>query len=140
MAACLARSEQMSLGSNPVSIVIIDDNPRSLEYLSTALAKDGVEILTASNAKEGLDLVYAHRPQIVLSDVVMPGMSGLDVLEYTKKFDPATAVVLMSACNQSDVTEAMQKGAAEYLNKPIPLSLLRECIARLIRPILPPCC
>jgi|SRR5579859_4121577 len=123
----------MSLGSNPVSIVIIDDNPRSLEYLSTALAKDGVEILTASNAKEGLDLVYTHRPQIVLSDVVMPGMSGLDVLEYTKKFDPATAVVLMSACNQSDVTEAMQKGAAEYLNKPIPLALLRGCIGRLIR-------
>ena len=66
----------MAEGRNPIELVIIDDNPRSLEYISTALASDNVKIFTASDPEEGLDLVYTHRPQVVMTDLVMPHMSG----------------------------------------------------------------
>jgi DNA-binding NtrC family response regulator len=124
----------MSRAPNSVSLVIIDDSPGSLEYLSSALAGHGREIYTASSAQEGLDLVYQHRPQIVLSDVVMPKMNGLEVLEHVKDFDAATDVVLMSAgSDPCTADKARQSGAAGYLNKPISLSVIREFVGRLIR-------
>ncbi|HST78371.1 MAG TPA: response regulator, partial [Verrucomicrobiae bacterium] len=67
----------MNTAGNAVQIVIVDDNPRSLEFLSEALKRENVNIMTASHPDQGIDLIYTHRPQIVLTDLVMPGMSGL---------------------------------------------------------------
>ena len=123
----------MAPAHSSVSLVIIDDNPGSLEFLSSALARDEVNIFTASDPEEGLDLVYTHRPQIVLTDLVMPGLSGLNVLERVIDFDPAIDVVLMTAHYSSDTAvEAIRKGAADYLNKPISLNVLRQRVGRLI--------
>ncbi len=123
----------MASTPNSVSLVVIDDNPRSLEFISEALARENVRIFTASNPEEGIDLVYARRPQIVLTDLVMPGMSGLEVLARVMEFDPAIDVVLMTAHYTSDTAvEAIRKGAADYLNKPISLAVLRERVGRLI--------
>jgi DNA-binding NtrC family response regulator len=118
---------------NAVVIVIIDDNPRSLEFVSAALAREGVEIFSASDPEEGLDLVYSHRPQIVMTDLVMPNMSGLDVLDRIMEFDPSIEVILMTAHYTTETAvEAIRKGAADYLNKPVSLALLRERVGRLI--------
>ncbi|HEV3037028.1 MAG TPA: sigma-54 dependent transcriptional regulator [Candidatus Angelobacter sp.] len=123
----------MSPVRNSVSVVIIDDNPRSLEFLSSALAREGVEILTASDPEQGIDLVYSHRPQVVLTDLVMPNITGLEVLEKISEFDPATDVILMTAHYTTDTAvEAIRKGAADYLNKPISVGVLRERVGRLI--------
>jgi len=123
----------MNLARRSVSLVIIDDNPGSLEFLSSALARENVRIFTASDPEEGVDLVYTHRPQIVLTDLVMPGMSGLEVLGHVMEFDPAIDVILMTAHYTSDTAvEAIRKGAADYLNKPISLEVLRERVGRLI--------
>ena len=70
----------MSTESN-VSLVIIDDNPGSLELLSAALGREGVEIFTAQDPEEGIEIVFREHPQIVLTDLVMPGLNGLEVLE-----------------------------------------------------------
>src|ERR1700746_2071923 len=124
----------MAPTQNPVSLVIVDDNPRSLEFLSEALAGDNIKIFTATNPEEGLDLVYAQRPQIVLTDLVMPGMNGLELLARIMEFDPAIDVVLMTAHYTTETAvEAIQKGAADYLNKPISLAVLRERVGRLIQ-------
>jgi DNA-binding NtrC family response regulator len=118
---------------NSVSLVIIDDSPRSLEFVSEALARDHVKIFTASEPEAGIDLIYTHRPQIVLTDLVMPGMSGLDVLARIMEFDPAIDVILMTAHYTSETAvEAIRKGAADYLNKPISLAVLRERVGRLV--------
>jgi len=123
----------MAPANTAVSLVIIDDNPGSLEFLSSALARAGIEIFTASDPEEGLDLVYTHHPQVVLTDLVMPGLTGLNVLDRVIDFDPAIDVVLMTAHYTSDTAvEAIRKGAADYLNKPITLSVLRERVGRLI--------
>src|SRR5580698_7403179 len=68
-----------------LSLVIIDDNLGSLEMLSSALSREGIEILTASDPNEGLDLVYAKHPAIVLTDLVMPNLTGMQVRERIGK-------------------------------------------------------
>ena len=127
------RPKQMDTASHAVSLVVIDDNPRSLEFVSSALVREGVAIFTASDPEEGLDLVYTHRPQVVLTDLVMPGLSGLQVLERVIEFDPAIDVILMTAHYTTETAvEAIRKGAADYLNKPVSLSVLRERVGKLI--------
>ena len=72
----------MSPNPSPaLKLLILDDNAGSLELLSTALAQPGLEILTASDPERGLDLIYEEHPQIVLTDLVMPHLSGIEVLE-----------------------------------------------------------
>lgn len=123
----------MTDARNPISLVIIDDNPRSLEFVATALASDGVQIFTAADPEEGLDLVYTHRPQVVMTDLVMPHMTGLEVLERITEFDPVIDVILMTAHYTTDTAvEAIRNGAADYLNKPISLATLRNRVGRII--------
>ncbi len=124
----------MTAAAKPaISLLIIDDNAGSLEMLSTALAQSGVEILTASDPETGIDLIHDRRPQIVLTDLVMPRMSGLEVLERTMEFDPSIDVILMTAHYSTEsAVEAIKKGASDYLNKPVSIAALRERIGKLV--------
>src|SRR5712691_3175142 len=116
-----------------LSLLIIDDNARSLEMLSSALAQKGLEILTASDPEEGLDLVFNRHPQIVLTDLVMPRISGLEVLERVVEFDPSIDVILMTAHYSTEsAVEAIRKGASDYLNKPVSIATLRQRIGSLV--------
>src|SRR5690349_4509143 len=116
-----------------LSLVIIDDNPGSLEMLSSALAQPDLEILTASDPEQGLDLVYERHPAIVLTDLVMPRVSGMEVLERIMEFDPATDVILMTAHYSTEsAVEAIKKGASDYLNKPVSIQSLRERVGKLL--------
>src|ERR1051326_2355861 len=123
----------MTRAAGTVTVVLIDDNPRSLEFLETALSAMDVRILSASDPEEGLDLVFTHHPQVVMTDLVMPKLGGLEVLERIIEFDPAIDVVLMTAHYTTDTAvEAIRKGAADYLNKPISLATLRDRVGRII--------
>ena len=122
-----------SISSPALSLLIIDDNEKSLELLSSALAQPGLEILTASDPEQGIELVYAKHPQIVLTDLVMPNLSGMEVLERIMEFDPSTEVILMTAHYSTEsAVEAIKKGASDYLNKPISLGALRERVGKLV--------
>lgn len=124
----------MSAPAKPlVLLLIIDDDESNLELLSEALAESGLEILTASDPEEGLDLFCDRRPHIVLTDLVMPKMSGMDVLDRIMEVDSATDVILMTAHYSSEsAVEAIKKGASDYLNKPVPLGTLRERMSKLV--------
>ena len=116
-----------------LSLLIIDDNEGSLELLSTALAQPDLEIFTASNPEEGLELATSRHPQIVLTDLVMPQMSGMEVLDRIMKFDPSIDVILMTAHYSTEsAVEAIRKGASDYLNKPVSITALRERVAGLL--------
>jgi DNA-binding NtrC family response regulator len=116
-----------------VSLLIIDDNRGSLELLSHALAQPGLEILIAADPEEGLDLVRSHAPQIVLTDLVMPRMSGLEVLDRIVEVDPSIDVILMSAHYSTEsAVEAIRRGAADYLDKPVSIAALRDRIGKLL--------
>ena len=117
----------------PVTLVAIDDDPRALELISEGLEQDGLEILTASDPEEGLRLVLRRRPQIVLLDLVMPKLTGMELLERIAESAPETDVILITANYSTEsAVEAIRKGASDYLNKPVSLDLLNQRVAKLI--------
>lgn len=117
-----------------VKLVAVDDTPSSLELLRESLTQDGLTILTTTDPEDGLDMVFNERPQIVLLDLVMPKMSGLEVLEKIVEFDPSIDVILMTAHYTTETAvEAIQKGASDYLNKPISIPALRARVEKLLQ-------
>jgi DNA-binding NtrC family response regulator len=115
-----------------LSLLIIDDDKGNLELLSNALAQPGLEILTTCNSEKGLDLFCNRRPKIVLTELVMPHISGMELLERCMEIEPATHVILMTAHYSTETAvEAIKKGASDYLNKPVSLGL-RERIGKLV--------
>ncbi len=116
-----------------IKLVAIDDTPTSLELVSESLQQEGLTIFTATDPEEGLDLIFQEHPQIVLLDLVMPKLSGLQVLERVVEFDPAIDVILMTAHYTTETAvEAIQKGASDYLNKPISIPALRSRVEKLL--------
>jgi DNA-binding NtrC family response regulator len=116
-----------------VKLVAVDDTPQALELVSEALQQDGLAIFTSSDPEEGLEIIFREHPQIVLLDLVMPKMSGMEMLEQIVQFDPAIDVILMTAHYTTETAvEAIQKGACDYLNKPISISTLRSRVDRLL--------
>jgi DNA-binding NtrC family response regulator len=114
-------------------LLVIDDDPLGLEFIQDVLANSGVEILTATDPNVGLELFKQHRPQVVLLDLVIPGIQGLELLEKILAVDPGVDVILMSAHHSTEsAVEAIQKGAADYFNKPIEVGKLRLRIAQLL--------
>jgi len=115
-----------------IKLLAIDDDPQSLELVSEALAGDSLHIFTADDPERGLELVRREHPEIVLSDIVMPKMNGMELLNRILEVDPATDVILMTAHYSTDAAvEAIKKGACDYLTKPISLPVLRERIGKL---------
>ncbi len=117
----------------PLTLLAIDDDPKSLELIQDALAREDLAILTADAPSKGLDLALQRRPEIVLLDLVMPGMDGLTVLSRIVEATPATEVILLTG-NYSPETavEAIRKGAADYMTKPVDIARLRERVNALI--------
>jgi len=125
------------MSRDDVCVVIIDDNTAALELFSAALESGGLRIFTATNPAEGIEIVFRERPQIVLTDLVMSGMNGLEVLDRIVAFDPAIDVILITAHYTSEsAVEAIRRGAADYLNKPVPISVLKDrigCLSERVR-------
>ncbi|MEQ1948477.1 MAG: sigma-54 dependent transcriptional regulator [Bryobacteraceae bacterium] len=116
-----------------VKLVAVDDTPASLELLEESLHQEGLAIFTATDPEQGLDLVLQEHPQIVLLDLVMPKMSGIELLERIVEFDPAIEVILMTAHYTTETAvEAIQKGAADYMNKPVSIAALRLRVEKLV--------
>jgi DNA-binding NtrC family response regulator len=114
-------------------LLAIDHEPRVLELIKDALRDSGLEILTATGAAEGLEIVKQARPRIVLLDLMMPGVSGTDLLAPILGMDPGTEVILMTANYSAEAAiEAIQQGACDYLSKPFNLENLRRRISQLL--------
>ncbi len=101
------------------SILVVDDEALTLRTIGRALEKEGLELFLATSGEEALRTVAEQKPDLILLDVVLPGINGIDVLRQVKKLSPATIVVMMSAYNVLDrAVEAMKLGAYDYLIKP----------------------
>src|SRR5579875_1080613 len=117
----------------PPTIVILDDNPRSLELLAAGLAHEDARILTVSRPEDAIALVREHVPELLITDLVMPGMSGLDVLDRVTELAPRTEVIVMTAHYTTETAvAAIKRGAADYLEKPVKLPVLRERVHSLV--------
>ncbi len=116
-----------------VKLVAIDDDPRSLELIREALAQEHLEILTATDPHQGLDLVLKQAPEIVLLDLVIPKVTGMELLERILEAAPATEVLLITGHYSAEsAVEAIKRGASDYLTKPLSIAQLRRRIGELV--------
>jgi DNA-binding NtrC family response regulator len=117
----------------PLTLLAIDDDAQNLELVSDALAQQGLQILTADDPDVGFSIFLDARPKIVLLDLVMPNVGGMELLERMLGVDPGLEVILITAHYSAEsAVEAIQKGACDYLTKPLDLEKLRTRIARLL--------
>jgi len=121
-------------GNSPaLRLVVIDDDPKNLKFVNFILASTGLEIHSASDPQAGMDLIRRLRPQIVLMDLVMPGVQGMELLQKIVEFDPGIDVILMTGYYSTEsAVEAIQKGAADYFRKPFSPEKLRQRIALIV--------
>lgn len=125
--------------SQQPSVLVIDDESGILDTLRILLKKEGYEVSTAQGGKAGLEAIRANAPDIVLTDVRMPQVTGLDILQAVKETDPITPVLLMTAqASLQSAIQAVNAGAFYYLQKPFAndelLAILRRaCEFRQIR-------
>ena len=112
-----------------MKLVIIDDDSQNLKMMQFVLADEYLEIHTSSDAQRGLDLIRRTHPQVVLLDLVMPGVQGMEMLEKILDFDPGIDVILMTGYYSTEsAVEAIQKGASDYLPKPLSTEKLQHRI------------
>ncbi len=110
-----------------LKLLAIDDDAQALEIISLALKRQGLEIITVQDPEEGFETFLRTRPRIVLLDLVMPKVSGMEILERIVGVDPGVDVILITAHYSAEsAVEAIQKGASDYI-----ANLLEEAETRL---------
>jgi len=110
------------------TVLVVDDDPVILKLLEVNFEMEGFTVLLAHDGAEGIDVARSERPDIIVSDIMMPGKSGLELVSELKS-DPSTSdipIILLSAKAQNaDVRSGMDAGADDYITKPFePLDLV----------------
>ena len=101
-------------------ILLIDDEPDIVRVLSMSLKADGYDVIPAHSGIEGIEIFEKERPDIVLTDIKMPGMDGIEVLKKVKSIRPQSEVIIITGHGDIDNTiEALQYGASDFINKPV---------------------
>ena len=116
------------------TVLVVEDTPSQLELMNIFLQEAGYTVIRATNAKDGLEKAQLHQPEAIITDVVMPGMSGFELCRSLKK-NPDTQkvpIVICSSKNQEiDRLWAMRQGADYYVTKPY----TREELLRAIKSV-----
>jgi DNA-binding NtrC family response regulator len=112
-------------------ILVVDDDPTILSSFTEVLADEETEVRTAASAEEALAAIDAQRPDLVLSDVRMPGLDGIELLRLLKERVPGTDVIIMTAYDDMPTAvAAMREGAFDFLPKPLDLEDLQRVLDR----------
>jgi len=118
---------------NPTVILVIDDNEEHASATAEALQKVGYKCRIATSGKEGLKIIEAGEIDIVITDLIMHDIDGLQILKTTKERLPEAEVILITGYGTVETAvDAMQKGAATYLLKPININHLRAEVNKLV--------
>jgi len=103
-----------------ITVLVVDDEASNLASLEKIFQREGMRVFIADGAKAALELVRKHRVQVVLTDLMMPGTSGVELLRALKEVSPDTEVVLMTAYGTVETAvQAMRDGAYDFVEKPL---------------------
>lgn len=112
-------------------ILVIDDDHSYRRVLEYNLEAEGYNALSASSGEDGLALFHEQKPDLIITDMKMQGISGLDVLYAVKKIAPAMRVIVLTAFGSVDDAEtAMKLGAFDYITKPFNRERLNQAVRK----------
>ncbi|HEY8080400.1 MAG TPA: response regulator [Labilithrix sp.] len=102
----------------PIRILVIEDEPQMLKFLRASLASEGWRTIEATTAKEGLALARTHNPDLVLLDLGLPDMDGMDVTRELREWSTRPILVISARDQENDKIRALDVGADDYVTKP----------------------
>lgn len=108
-------------------VLMIEDEPSFVEAVTVAFGRDGVTVEGASDGRSGLDRFHASHPDLVLLDLMLPGLGGLDVLRAIRRDSDVPVIVVSAKDAEADIVAALELGADDYVTKPYSI---RELLAR----------
>jgi twitching motility two-component system response regulator PilH len=116
------------------NVLVVDDSPTDAHLISEILKKNGYQVITATSGEEGVAKAKSSKPDLILMDIVMPGMSGFEATRAITK-DPDTSGIPVIICStkgqETDKAWGLRQGAKDYLVKPINEKALMEKIGSL---------
>ena len=122
--------------ASKIKIAIIDDNKDLVDFVKPVLESHNYEVIVAYNGSSGLEVVKSRKPDLIILDIVMPDMSGNDVLSELKKYrDTKDIPVIMFTVKewQYDRSKSLELGAYEYISKPFDSQMLLRQINNVLR-------
>lgn len=115
-------------------ILVVDDEQGILDFFNKALNKEGYEVVTALNGLEAIKLVKEGKPDLVILDIKMPGIDGIETLKRIRWLNKKTIVIMLTAYGTLDsAKEALRLGAHDYITKPFKLDYIKEVIKENIK-------
>ena len=110
-------------------ILVVDDDPKHLKLLGLKLANEGYRVITVESGKEALKTIKLEKPGLVLLDIMMPDMNGLETLKRIKRPDPDIPVAMVTSIWDNDeAKKAFEAGAYEYITKPVDMEYLKLAV------------
>ena len=115
-------------------ILAVDDDRLTLELVNSALEKEGYELLMAVDGKEAIEIIENNNPDLIITDIMMPFVSGLEVISHVRnKLDSETPIIVFSAAGQEEmVLKAFNLGANDFMGKPFSPNELVIRVKRLL--------
>ena len=111
------------------TILVVDDEIYTVRLLKQYLSSKGYHVHTAADGREAIEKVEEIKPHVVLLDIIMPGMGGLDALKEIKKLAPKTVVIMVTAVIDEELAKrALALGADDYITKPINLEYVEKSV------------
>lgn len=111
-------------------ILVVDDEPDIVYALQSRLTGEGYGVITAFDGKEALNKVGSQRPDLMLLDIIMPEMDGMEVLKKLRKIDPDLPVIVITAYPSLELKDILKYGASGYIRKPFETKELKRAIKK----------
>jgi two-component system response regulator PilR (NtrC family) len=116
------------------AVLLVDDEPDIIEILEMVLREEEMDVYTSRSAREALDVLRDRRVDVVVSDIRMPDLTGVELLRQAKQLSPETVFVMMTAFASTETAiEALQHGAVDYLTKPFKMEELKSIVLQALR-------
>src|ERR1700722_2148513 len=117
--------------SVPSTILLADDEPNIRRVFEALFTREGHTVLTAENGRKALELAGAHQIDMLITDLIMPDMSGVDVLQKVKQLHPACSAIIVTAYGSiKSAVEAMRFGAFNYIQNPFDLEEVKLLVRK----------